>query len=251
MRTIENFHTLYFISDAHFGAPVGVNEEIRRKNLAEFGKQIARPENHLFILGDLFDFWFEWKRVISQRHYPVLRILSDMADKGLKMYYLPGNHDFKLGSFLEKAIGIETKGETFNFSAQGRRFHLFHGDGVQKSDVGYRILKKVFRNRINQMLFELVHPDLGITLADWSSSRSRESQLLKNPSKLETDYIRYAEEKLQHDFDMVIMAHTHRPFIKQLGNGWYLNTGNWYRDFSFGRFHQGELKLEFFTGDKR
>ena len=248
MRKIENFKIIYFLSDAHFGAPIGVSEETRREKLSALGKQIAEPGNHLFILGDLFDFWFEWRRVIPKRHFKVLRILGDMADKGLKMYYLAGNHDFRLGGFLEQEIGIETFKAHCDFEAEGRKFHIFHGDGVQKSDAGYRFLKKVFRNRINQRLFRWVHPDLGIAVADWSSLRSRDSQLLKNPLEAENDYIKYAEVKFSEGFDFVIMGHTHRPLLKELKDGVYLNSGNWYRDFSYGVYQDGELKLEYYPG---
>jgi len=245
---LTNFNTLYFLSDAHFGAPLGVKEEIKRENFCDFGASIASPDNYLFILGDLFDFWFEWRKVIPKGSFGILYHLAKWQEMGLKMYYLAGNHDFRLGGFLEKEIGISTYMNTLDFTAEDKKFHLFHGDGVQKSDVGYRILKKVFRNPLNQWLFLALHPDIGIALADWSSSKSRESNLLKNPSKAENDYIEYAEKQITGGADYVLMGHTHRPLVHRFDKGCYINTGNWYRAFSYAKFEKGELRLEYYKG---
>jgi len=240
-------NTLYFLSDAHFGAPLGVKEEIKQQYFYDFGGSIAAGQNHLFILGDLFDFWFEWRKVIPKRCFRVLYHLAQWRERGLQMYYLAGNHDFRLGGFLEQEVGVHTYINTLDFSAGGKRFHLFHGDGVQKSDSGYRILKKVFRNRINQAFFLAFHPDWGIALADWSSSKSRESNLLKNPSKAENDYIEYAERKIAGGADYVLMGHTHRPLLHRFERGCYINTGNWYRAFSYAKFENGELTLNYYN----
>lgn len=232
----------------HFGAPIGVPEEEKRARLFGFTDSIAGSENKLFIIGDLFDFWFEWRKVIPKRHFRVLSKLLSWRERGLEMYYLAGNHDFRLGGFLDKEIGIKTFGDTLDFAAGGKKFHLFHGDGVQKSDVGYRILKKVFRNGLNQQFFLALHPDLGMALADWSSSKSRESNILKNPSKLEDDYVEYAEAKIENGFDYVMMGHTHRPYIHKFDKGMYINTGNWYKDFTYAVFDGRELVLRRYEG---
>jgi len=217
----------------------------KRRLLFDFGESIAAPGNHLFILGDLFDFWFEWKRVIPRRHFVVLHHIRGWADKGLKLYYLAGNHDFRLGSFLREEIGFQTFEGALNFEAGGRKFHLFHGDGVMKSDAGYRFLKKVLRNRLNQKLFTALHPDWGIKLADLSSRLSREVNEDRRDYEFTPDYLEYARRKIEGEgFDFVIMAHTHLPLFRQIGKGAYLNTGNWYRDFTYGLFQGGELKLE-------
>lgn len=240
---------IYFLSDAHFGAPIGMSEDDKVQRLIDFGNSVINKGDTLFFLGDLFDFWFEWRLVIPKSAFRVLHILRGWQDKGIDMYYLAGNHDFRLGGFLEREIGFKTFGDCIDFNAGGKKFHLFHGDGVQKSDVGYRILKKVFRNKVNQKLFMMIHPDFGIKMADWSSSKSRESQVLKNPSKAEDDYFSYAQQKIEEGFDYILMGHTHRPLVKKLGNGCYLNTGNWYSAFSYGKFDGKELTLHYF-GDR-
>jgi len=248
LLNISTFQALYFISDANLGAPIGVSEAEKRARLFAFGKNIASKDNKLFIIGDLFDFWFEWRKVIPKRHFRVLRELAMWRDNGLDMYYLAGNHDFRLGGFLENEIGIKTFGNELNLTAAGKNFHLFHGDGVQKSDVGYRFLKKIFRSGLNQQLFLLLHPDFGMKLADWSSSKSRNSNLLKNPSKLENDYIEYAERKNSQGFDYILMGHTHRPLLYKLTSGLYINTGNWYQDFTYAKFSDDEISLKYFRG---
>lgn len=243
---IDDFNALYFISDAHLGAPYGASEEVKLSKLFAFGGGIAQPGNYLFIIGDLLDFWFEWRRSIPKRHFRVLREIANWVDRGLSVHYLPGNHDFKLGGFLEKEIGMQTYEHTLDFSALGKRFHLFHGDGLYKTDVWYRLMKKALRFPLNQKLFLLVHPDLGQKLADVFSAGSRGSQDRKLNKDLETDYFRYAEQKIAAGFDFVIMGHTHKPILKKLGKGVYLNTGDWHRRFTYGVFKEGNLSLENF-----
>ena len=246
MLELHSSKNIFFLSDAHFGAPIGVSESEKVRKLTDFGKEVINEGDTLFFLGDLFDFWFAWRQVIPKSAFRILHILRGWREKGIDMYYLAGNHDFRLGGFLEEEIGFKTFRDRIDFIAGGKKFHLFHGDGVQKSDVGYRVLKRVFRNKVNQQLFMLIHPDLGIMIADWSSSKSRESQVLKNPSKAEDDYYAYAQKKIEEGFDYILMGHTHRPLLKKLGKGCYLNTGNWYSAFSYGKFDGSELTLQYF-----
>ena len=246
MIKIEEHKAIYFLSDAHIGEPKAENNDERKQNLFDFGDGIAEPGNHLFIIGDLFDFWFEWRRVIPKRHFKVLNKLSEWSDKGLKLYYLAGNHDFRLGEFLTDEIGFVTSEKFLEFEADGKKFHLFHGDGVKKTDYGYRFLKKILRNRFNQKLFLLLHPDIGMKLADASSATSRESQVNRNPYLDATDYLEYARRKIAEGFDYIIMGHTHIPLLKKLEGGYYMNSGNWFRDYSYGIFKDGELKLKMF-----
>jgi UDP-2,3-diacylglucosamine hydrolase len=242
---LSGYKALYFLSDAHLGAPMGVSETIKQSRLFEFGKRIAYPENRLFILGDLFDFWFEWgKTVIIKKHFPILCELANWVKKGLKISYLAGNHDFYLGSFLKDEIGLELHPDTLDLEFEDKKFHLFHGDGLRKSDVGYRFLKKVFRSRFNQKLFGIIPPEIGLAMANWSSHKSREAQELRAHSKSYEDYRNYASDKISAGYNYVIMGHTHIPELIPYGNGWYLNSGNWFRDFTYGIYTQGELKLE-------
>ncbi len=243
-ENLHDFKALYFVSDAHLGAPYGVSEEVKRRRLFAFGGGIASPDTHLFIIGDLFDFWYEWRRAIPKRHFRVLREIASWVDRGLKVHYLPGNHDFRLGGFLEREVGMQTYKEKLDFTAAGKRFHLFHGDGLRKSDIAYRCLKKVFRNPINQWLFLLIHPDLGLKIADTSSKTSRISQ--SKERELVKDYAAYAEEKISEGIDYVIMGHTHLPTFMEIGKGIYMNTGDWYRRFTYGVFKEDKLSLEHF-----
>jgi len=249
---IDDFDTIYFLSDVHLGQPKSTNDEERKEKLFAFGDKIAKPGNHFFLLGDLFDFWFEWKKVIPKRHFKVLREIAGWADKGLNLYYLPGNHDFRLGGFLQDELGFRTFKDTLDFTASGKKFHLFHGDGLMKSDSGYRFLKRVFRNRFNQWMFLLFHPDWGISLAEWSSNTSRGVQENRNPYEHTTDYADYAREKINGEgFDYVIMGHTHLPLQEEIEGGIYINTGNWYKDFTYAVFRENKLSLETFVWDNK
>ena len=250
MLKIDNYNTIYFLSDAHLGEPNSTNDDERKQKLFTFGDAIAEPGNHLFIVGDLFDFWFEWRKVIPKRHFQVLRKFAEWNDRGLKLYYLAGNHDFRLGGFLSDEVGFHTAENHLDFEADCKKFHLFHGDGVKKTDYGYRFLKKVLRNRLNQWLFLAIHPDWGMKLADISSKTSRDSQVDRNPYADASDYYEYAQMKINEGYDYIVMGHTHIPLIKELKGGYYLNSGNWYKKFTFGSYKSGEIKIHTFGGDQ-
>lgn len=248
---IQDFKALYFLSDAHLGESRATNEGERLNKLFAFGRGIANPGNHLFIIGDLFDFWFEWGKVIPKKHFQVLHEIAGWREWGLNLYYLPGNHDFRLKGILKDEIGFYISDDTIDIEADGKRFHLFHGDGIQKSDVAYRLMKRIVRSPINQKLFSWLHPDLGLKLAEMSSSTSREAQSGRNPYEDAKDYMEYAQKKFDEGFDFVVMGHTHLPLIKKLESGVYLNSGEWFKTFSYGMYRQGNLSLEIFQGGDR
>lgn len=247
---IVDYHQLYFISDAHLGIHSESVEGEKRERIFAFGDKIALPGNYLFIIGDFFDFWYEWGSVIPKRHFAALCRLALWVKRGLKIYYLAGNHDFRLEGFLQREIGLETFLNAFDFTAGGKKFHLFHGDGLIRNDYGYHFLKKILRSPLNQRLFLWLHPDLGMKIADLSSSASRDVHKRKDPLGKHPDVIAYSRRKIADGFDFVILAHTHEPFLEKINGGYLMNSGNWYRDFSFGRYKAGKLTLEYFkTGE--
>ncbi len=141
----------------------------------------------------------------------------------------------------------DTSPNARELTADDKRFHLFHGDGLNKKDYGYLFLKKLLRSKFNQKLFLLIHPDIGMKIADWSSSTSRDIQSDREDTSSRNDYRRYAGVKINSGCDYVLMAHTHQPYIENIDNGLLINTGNWYKDFTYGRYSSGELTLEKFV----
>lgn len=232
----------YFFSDAHLG--VGTKEEDRQKerSLVAFLEFVHSDGEQLFIVGDLFDYWFEYQSVVPKGYFRLFSKLADLSDAGIKLTYLAGNHDFWLRGYFRDELGMEIYPDPIERVIQGKRFYIHHGDGLLKNDTGYRILKRVLRNKTNIFLFSLVHPDLAARIAHWSSHKSR-----KYTSKREfegDDMTKFAEQKINEGYDFVIMGHNHVPCKRNIGSGVYVNLGDWVREQTYAVFDGTSLELK-------
>jgi UDP-2,3-diacylglucosamine hydrolase len=236
MKTVS-----YFVSDAHLGINMPGHDN-RQADLLSFFDAISADAAELFIIGDLFDFWIEYRHAIRPEYFVVVSRLRRLVESGTKVHYLAGNHDFALGPFLRDTVGLHIHQEHFETVIQGKKAHLYHGDGLVKKDVGYRILKKILRNPFNQKLYKLLHPNIGVPLALFFSGNSR--TMLSNwltEEKLE-EYRQNAKRYLEAN-DIVIFGHTHRPEIKKYGDKTYVNTGEWIRKYTYAKMENGEISL--------
>jgi UDP-2,3-diacylglucosamine hydrolase len=232
----------YFFSDAHLG--VGSKEEDRQKecSLVQFLEMVRSDGDQLFIVGDLFDYWFEYKSVVPKGYFRLFSKLADLADAGIKLTYLAGNHDFWLRDYFPQELGLQIERDPIERTIMGKRFYLHHGDGLLKNDTGYRILKRVLRNRTNIFLFSLVHPDLAAMIARWSSQKSRQYT-----SKREfegDDMSKFAQQKISEGYDYVIMGHNHVSCRRNIGSGVYVNLGDWISERTYAVFDGTSLELK-------
>ena len=234
----------YFISDVHIGVRRTEEENKRLAIFLNFLEQIQEYAKSIFFVGDLFDFWFEYKYVIPKAHFIVLHSLAKLREKGIDITYLAGNHDFWLGSFLKQELGIDTYQDTWEGEIDGKNFFLFHGDGVAKRDVGYRFMKRIFRSKLTIWLYRLLHPDFGIPLAHKVSGTSRNYTKTIN-LKDEKDYLDFAREKFKNGHDFVLMGHRHLPLYHEDGDKVYINLGDWLEKYTYARFDG--IKLELLT----
>jgi len=234
---MEKNQTYYFISDAHLGAEK--NEKTKTTKLISFLHSINKKNNTLFIVGDLFDFWFEYTHVIPYSHLPVLCMLDDMINNGVNIKFITGNHDFWIGEFFIN-MGIEIIRDPIETSLNNKNFYIAHGDGILKADRGYRILKKIIRNSVNIRLYRLIHPDIGIALAHFFSNLSRSKKTKHN----EEEYINFAKKKFKNGIDNVILAHTHIPLEYTEKNKKLINIGDWINHFTYGYLKNNELELK-------
>lgn len=235
----------YFFSDAHLG--IGSVEEERRKEqrLVHFIEYVGRDARQLFIVGDLFDYWFEYKTVVPKGYFRLFAKLYELAERGIRICFIAGNHDFWVKDYFHNELGMEIYVEPLEQNIQGKRFLLHHGDGLLSDDIGYRILKKILRNKVSIFLFSLIHPDIAGTIARWSSRTSRR---YTSNRKYESDgMITYATRKLKEGFDFVIMGHNHIPSYHRIGTGVYVNLGDWISGNTYGVFDGKELKLKHWT----
>jgi UDP-2,3-diacylglucosamine hydrolase len=199
----------------------------------------------LVIVGDLFDFWFEWRHVIPKGYFRVLHQLRVLVDGGVSVHYLAGNHDFRLPGFLETEIGICVHPDSMAADVEGQAVFVYHGDGVLARDHGYRLVKRVLRNRFAQRLFSWLHPDLGMWLARGTSTTSRTYERYRSSD--EEEYLALARRKFAEGFRGVVMGHTHRPQEVVEGECTYINLGDWIEHFTFGVHDGAQLKLARFS----
>ncbi|MBN2416428.1 UDP-2,3-diacylglucosamine diphosphatase [bacterium] len=231
----------YFISDIHLGTDTEYASRTRLRLLLDFFAAIEKDAEHLFIVGDLFDFWFEYKSVMPKGHFDLLYALKKMRDAGTAITLLRGNHDFWIAGFFEDELGIPVHDDFLDIRLGGKRFYISHGDGLAKDDKGYRFLKKILRNPFNIRLFSLLHPDIGHALATFSSRLSRDYSPILDDRE---DYMQFAREMFGRDYDCVVLGHTHAPVLLREAHHVYLNTGDWMSRFTYGKFTDGRLTLE-------
>ena len=234
---------VFFISDAHLGAAPPDREAARLARLHDFLNSLPGRAEALFIVGDLFDFWFEYRTAIPRRYFETLAILKRLRDAGLEITYLNGNHDFWLGPFLSETIGIRTHHESLTLECQGRRIWLHHGDGLAGGDLGYRVLRKVIRNPVSIGLYRWLHPDLGIPFAQWISHFSREAREQRgfDGDRLWTQV---AEPRFAAGFDSVLIGHFHHTYERREGGREFFVLGDWISLFSYVRLEQGRFRLD-------
>lgn len=234
---------LYIFSDAHLGADTDEIEALKQEKLAALFDLVKADGDRLVILGDLFDFWFEYKHAIPKDHHRVLCMLDSLIRHGVQVDYVSGNHDFWMGDFFSKEMGITLYRDSLNLEYGGKRLHLIHGDGLAKADGGYRFLKCILRNRFNIWLYRKLTPDWAIPLAKAVSGSSRSYTAQRDPDFV-ADYENYAKEKLALGYDIVAIGHLHIPTIKQFDTGTYINTGDFIKHFTYAKVEGGKVLLE-------
>lgn len=164
---------IYFLSDFHLGAPNAAASLQREKLIVQFLEEVRDKTAALFIVGDMFDFWYEYKKVVPRGYVRLLGKLAEMTDAGIPVHFFVGNHDMWMKDYLQTELGIPVYFEPKEFHFNNKLFYIGHGDGLGPGDGGYKALKKVFRNPVCQWLFGLVPPQIGIGLADYFSRKSR------------------------------------------------------------------------------
>jgi UDP-2,3-diacylglucosamine hydrolase len=242
---------IYFISDAHLGFKNTEEETGKRRKLLGFLEFLETSGNtrELYVLGDLFDFWFEWYHVIPKYWFPILHKLKKLVESGINVTLITGNHDFHTGSYLEKEIGIRCIDEFHDFEIGSKRFFAAHGDGLAKKDRGYRFIKRIIRHRLSIFLYKTFIPaDLGMQIARWTSKSSRKLNRFEKQSWSE-EYYKFAKEKFDEGFDYVILGHIHYPMIREEENNGktYVNCGDWIKHFTYAVYDGSRLMLKDYT----
>jgi len=240
---------VYFISDVHLGLGSREGEKAKEDRLLGFFKATRPSTEALYIIGDLFDFWFEYTTVIPKGFHRTLAALQEYTDSGIPIHYLAGNHDFWMGDFFRNELGMKLYFDPFEVAVGTKRIYLHHGDGLARKDLGYRLIKPILRNRIGIRLYRWLHPDIGVPLARGSSRSSREYTSNRNYGEDE-GMIRIANQKISDGVDIVIMGHRHRPDLRRLGNGIYINLGDWITYNTYAELLDDVMTLKMWEGSQ-
>lgn len=234
--------TSYFVSDLHFGLLEREEEISRERKFVEFLEFAKNNANKLFILGDLFDYWFEYKRVIQKGYFRTFTALQDLVENNVEVHYFIGNHDFMHRDFFQNEIGAIVHEDVINLELDGHKFFLGHGDGLIANDLGYNILKKILRNKFLQKLYSLFHPDFGIWLASSSSKKSRDYTTEKSYGEID-GLFEAAKKKINEGNEYVLFGHSHIRREEKYKDGNYINLGTWLSRPCYGKFENNEFSI--------
>ncbi|WP_290790570.1 UDP-2,3-diacylglucosamine diphosphatase [Flavihumibacter sp. UBA7668] len=249
---LEAGKKIYFISDFHLGAPDHAQSLKREKKIVQFLERIEPELGQLFIVGDLFDFWYEYKTVVPKGYVRLLGKLASLTDKGIPVHFFVGNHDMWVNGYFEEELNIPVYHEEKRVEFNGKKFLIGHGDGLGPGDHGYKFIKKVFRNPVCKWFFGVLHPSWGIGIANYMSRKSRAATGQSDEIFLGEDkewLIQYCREVLQKEkFDYFIFGHRHLPIDFKLNEeSRYINLGDWLRYDSYAVFDGKEIRLEYYT----
>lgn len=229
----------YFVSDVHLGVPNQAASREREKKLLTWLDTIAPTAQHLFVVGDLFDFWYEYRYVVPKGYVRTLGKLAQLHDAGVKLYFFTGNHDMWMRTYMQEELGMAVYFEPQTFTIGSGAFYIGHGDGLGPGDHGYKFLKKIFRNPLCQWAFGMLPPAIGLGLANYFSQKSKEAAGPAEKVFLGADkewlMIHSREVLATMHFDYFIYGHRHIPGVHALTEkSTYVNLGDWISHFTYG-----------------
>ena len=240
ITTSEN-KKIYFASDQHLGAPTPEASLPREKKFVAWLDAIKEDAGTVFLLGDLFDFWFEYKTVVPKGFVRVLGKLAELKDAGIDIYFFVGNHDLWMRDYFQKELNIPVFHEPQEFDINGKLFLIGHGDGLGPGDYGYKRMKKVFTFPFFKWLFRWLHPDIGVKLGHYFSVKNKlisgndDAQFLGEQNEWLALYCR--KKLTEKHYDFFIFGHRHLPLEIELNSSsTYINLGDWIQYFTYGEF---------------
>ena len=241
---------IYFASDFHLGSGSYLSSREREDAIIRWLNEVKADAAELFLMGDVFDFWFEYKTVVPKGYIRFLGKLAELSDAGIKLFMFKGNHDMWMFDYFVNELGVTIISNDLEITRSGKTFYLHHGDGLGPGDAFYKVLKRFFRSNFCQWLFARIHPNLGVGIANYWSTKSRKSQ------KKTTEYVKKEQEWLiiysneliaSREIDYLIFGHRHIPMDVELANNsHYINLGEWLFYKSYAVFDGETVTLKYF-----
>lgn len=241
---------IYFASDFHLGIPDHASSLEREKRIVRWLDSVKDDAAEIFLVGDLFDFWFEYDKVVPKGFVRLLGKMAELCDAGIPLHIFHGNHDLWMFGYLEQEIGCKVHAKPVQRTLNGKTFYIAHGDGLGGSQRWFRFILSIYRNYFFQRLFAFFHPSIGIGLANWFSHRSKQKSFDGNKDYLGDDkehHMLFAKDLLQQQHvDYFIFGHRHLPMDKQIGNTRVINLGDWMSYHTYAVFDGNEVALKKF-----
>jgi UDP-2,3-diacylglucosamine hydrolase len=240
---------IYFASDQHFGAPTVASSKTRETLFLNWLNTIENDAAAIFLLGDLFDFWFEYKSVVPKGFVRILGKLAQLVDRGIEVHYFVGNHDLWMKDYFETELGIPVYHAPKDFILENTTFFIGHGDGLGPNDKGYKRLKKLFTNPLAKRLYQMLHPDIGLRIGHYFSVKNKLLSGSEEVVFLGEDkewLVQYAQRKLETKHrDYFLFGHRHLPLEIALNSqSKYINLGDWVTHFTYGVFDGQRFELK-------
>ena len=236
--------------------PAGTTSLEREKRIVRWLEEIRSDAAEIYLVGDIFDYWFEYGKVVPKGFIRFIGKLAELRDQGIPIYFFTGNHDMWMFSYFQEELGIPIYRAPIIREIQGKKILIGHGDGLGPGDHGYKFIKKVFSNKVCQWLFGRLHPNFGISLMRYLSGKSRavggDAEHFLGPEK--EWLVQYCEEKLKSEhIDYFVFGHRHLPIEYTLSNGTsqYINLGDWTEYYSYAELEKGQLYLSFYESERR
>ena len=238
---------IYFASDFHLGSFDISDSHKREKMVISWLSSIEKDAKAIYLLGDIFDFWFEYKKVIPKGFVRLLGKLADLIDKGIDIHYVVGNHDMWMNDYLEQEIGLKLHFQEFIINEDNKLIFLGHGDGLGKGDYTYKLLKVIFSSNICKWMFSRLHPNFGISLGQaWSNkSKNRQEKLVNEDKEILAGYCK--EQQKNNPVDYYVFGHRHIPIDVKIDERCrYINLGDWIHHNTYAVYSDQKLELKKF-----
>ncbi len=246
--TSSNGKKIYFASDFHLGAPTFEESLEREKKIVSWLNAIKKDAEHIFILGDIFDFWFEYKHTVPKGFIRLLGKLIEIRDEGIPVTFFTGNHDMWMFGYFEKEFNIKVFRNPVTIILNDKKCMVGHGDGLGPGDKTYKIIKKIFESRVARWFFTWLPSNIGFGLAHFWSSKSRNKNLLKDQEFMgEKEWlIRYCRKiEQQNHHDLYIFGHRHLPIEFEISDkSRYVNLGDWINSFTYGVLDGNDMMVK-------
>lgn len=237
------------MSDVHLGLYPADKSLVRERMLVDWLNQIKDDACEIYLMGDIFDFWHEYRHVVPRGFTRFLGKLAELSDMGIKLHFFTGNHDIWVYDYLPQEIGVEVYRKGIDRTFDGKRFFLAHGDGLGSSDPGYNLMKWCFTNRVLQWLFARIHPNASMAFGKrWSKSSRYAKGIVARPYRGDDDevQVKYARSLLKNThYDYFIFGHRHIPYNLKIGPGSrVINLGDWITHFTYAVWDGVDLSLQ-------